>query len=81
MFFATDSLAIGAIMRAREKGIDVPRKLAIAGYGDLDTAEQIMQALTTIYVASYDMGLKAGQDAAQQAGKTRRWRPRSSERR
>jgi LacI family gluconate utilization system Gnt-I transcriptional repressor len=61
IFFATDSLAIGAIMRAREKGIEVPRQLALAGYGDLDTARQIVPALTTIHVASYDMGLKAGQ--------------------
>lgn len=61
IFFATDSLAIGAIMRARELGLDVPGRLAIAGYGDLDTARQIVPALTTIHVASYQMGLKAGQ--------------------
>lgn len=61
IFFATDSLAIGAIMRARELGLDVPGRLAIAGYGDLDTARLIVPALTTIHVASYDMGLKAGQ--------------------
>lgn len=61
IFFATDSLAIGAIMRARERGIDVPGRLAVAGYGDLDTARQIVPALTTIHVASYDMGRKAGE--------------------
>lgn len=60
IFFATDSLAIGAIMRARELGIDVPGRLAVAGYGDLDTARQIVPTLTTIHVASYEMGLKAG---------------------
>jgi len=61
IFFATDSLAIGAIMRARDRRLDVPGRLAIAGYGDLDTAKQIVPALTTIHVASYEMGLKAGQ--------------------
>ncbi len=61
IFFATDSLAIGAIMQARDRGFDVPGRLAIAGYGDLDTAKQIVPALTTIHVASYEMGKKAGQ--------------------
>jgi LacI family gluconate utilization system Gnt-I transcriptional repressor len=61
IFFATDALAIGAIMRARERGIAVPDRIAIAGYGDLDIAGQIAPALTTIHVASYDMGLRAGQ--------------------
>lgn len=60
VFFATDSLAVGAVLRASELKLDVPRRLAIAGYGDLDTASQITPTLTTIHVGAYDMGLKAG---------------------
>jgi len=60
IFFATDSLAVGAILRAKELGIEVPGRIAIAGYGDLAIAAQITPALTTIHVAPYDMGRRAG---------------------
>jgi LacI family transcriptional regulator, gluconate utilization system Gnt-I transcriptional repressor len=61
IFFATDSLAIGAISRAKAIGLAVPERIAIAGYGDLDIAQQISPALTTIHVGPHEMGLKAGQ--------------------
>ncbi|MBI4921483.1 MAG: LacI family DNA-binding transcriptional regulator [Devosia nanyangense] len=60
IFFATDSLALGAILRAAELEIEVPKTLAIAGYGDLDIARHIAPSLTTIHVGAYDMGLRAG---------------------
>ena len=61
IFFATDSLAIGAILRAKEIGVDVPDKIAIAGYGDLDISRQITPALTTVHVGPYEMGRRAGE--------------------
>jgi LacI family gluconate utilization system Gnt-I transcriptional repressor len=61
IFFATDNLAIGAILRAKESGVPVPNRVAIAGYGDLDIARQITPSLTTVHVGPYEMGLKAGQ--------------------
>lgn len=61
IFFATDNLAIGAVLRAREIGLDVPGKVAIAGYGDLDIARQITPALTTVHVGPYAMGRRAGE--------------------
>lgn len=60
IFFATDSLAVGAILRAADLKIAIPQRLAIAGYGDLDIAHQITPSLTTIRVGAYDMGLEAG---------------------
>ena len=61
IFFATDSLAIGAILRAKEIGVAIPGKVAIAGYGDLDISQQITPSLTTVHVGPYEMGLRAGQ--------------------
>jgi LacI family gluconate utilization system Gnt-I transcriptional repressor len=61
IFFATDSLAIGATLRAKEIGVDIPGRLAIAGYGDMDIARQITPALTTIHVGPYEMGRRAGE--------------------
>jgi LacI family transcriptional regulator, gluconate utilization system Gnt-I transcriptional repressor len=61
IFFATDSLAVGAVLRARTLGIAVPGRLAIAGFGDLEISRQITPALTTVHVASYEMGRRAGE--------------------
>lgn len=60
IFFGTDLLAVGALLRAREAGIGVPGRLAIAGYGDLDTARLLATPLTTVHVSAYEMGRKAG---------------------
>lgn len=57
---STDLLAVGAILKARQLGIDVPRQIAIAGYGDLEFARQVSPSLTSVHVSSYDMGFAAG---------------------
>lgn len=59
--FAGDVLAVGAILQARKMGIDIPGRVAIAGYGDLDFSPHVTPSLTTIHVSSYQMGLAAGQ--------------------
>lgn len=61
IFFGTDILAVGAMLRARELGLDIPREMAIAGYGDLEMSRQLFCPLTTIHVSSYQMGYAAGQ--------------------
>lgn len=60
MFFGTDILASGAVLRALELGLKVPDDIAIAGNGDLDFAEHMRPSLTTIRIPSYDMGFAAG---------------------
>ncbi len=59
--FAGDVLAVGAILRARKMGIDIPGRVAIAGYGDLEFSPHVSPSLTTIHVSSYQMGFAAGQ--------------------
>jgi LacI family transcriptional regulator, gluconate utilization system Gnt-I transcriptional repressor len=60
IFFGTDILASGAVLRALELGLDIPRDIAIAGNGDLDFAEHMRPSLTTIRIPSYEMGFEAG---------------------
>jgi LacI family gluconate utilization system Gnt-I transcriptional repressor len=60
IFFATDILAMGAMLRARQLSLSVPEDLAIAGYGDLEFAKQLATPLTSIHVSSYKMGHTAG---------------------
>jgi LacI family gluconate utilization system Gnt-I transcriptional repressor len=60
IFFGTDILASGAVLRALELGLNIPRDIAIAGNGDLDFAEHMRPSLTTIHIPSYQMGVEAG---------------------
>jgi LacI family gluconate utilization system Gnt-I transcriptional repressor len=56
MFFGSDILATGALIRARERGLDVPGRLGIAGVGDLEAASYMRPAVTTINLSAYQMG-------------------------
>jgi len=60
IFFGTDILASGAVLRALELGIDIPRDIAIAGNGNLDFTAHMRPSLTTIHIPSYEMGFEAG---------------------
>lgn len=60
MFFGTDVLASGAIVRALDRGIEVPSQVAIAGFGDLDFTPHVRPSLTSVHVSSYEMGREAG---------------------
>lgn len=60
ILFASDILAVGALLQARKLGIDVPGQLAVAGYGNLDFSRHVTPSLTTVHVSSYEMGVAAG---------------------
>lgn len=48
VFAANDLMAIGAINACRERGIEVPGDIAIAGFDDIPAASLLHPALTTI---------------------------------
>lgn len=50
IFCANDIIAIGALNRARQLGVDVPSDIAIVGFDDLDQASWPVFDLTTIRV-------------------------------
>lgn len=60
IFFGTDVLAAGALVRAQQRGIAVPDRLALAGFGGLDFTAYVTPALSTLGVDGYAMGRLAG---------------------
>ncbi len=56
----SDLSAFGAIMECRRRGWAVPRRIAIAGFGDFEIASCCSPAITTVGVHCYDIGNAAG---------------------
>jgi LacI family gluconate utilization system Gnt-I transcriptional repressor len=59
VFFANDFLALGALMECARRGIAVPRKMAVAGFGDFEVAQEVIPALTTVRIPGRDIGRRA----------------------
>lgn len=53
---ATDDMAIGAIRAIKEKGLEVPRDIAVTGFDGLGTQEVAHPRLTTIHQPIYEAG-------------------------
>lgn len=52
----TDTLAIGAMAEARKLGLDIPRRLSITGFDDVEIAAQVDPPLTTISIPVAEIG-------------------------
>ena len=50
VFCSSDMLALGAVIEAEARGIPVPKRVAVVGYGDLNFAADAFQPLTTVSV-------------------------------
>lgn len=61
VFFGSDVLAVGALVAAQRRGVDVPGTVALAGYGDLEFAAEITPSITSVHVADYQIGRLAGE--------------------
>jgi LacI family transcriptional regulator, gluconate utilization system Gnt-I transcriptional repressor len=48
VFLQNDVLALGALLEASRRGIEVPRDIKLCGFGDLDYAGLTMPGLTTV---------------------------------
>jgi LacI family transcriptional regulator, gluconate utilization system Gnt-I transcriptional repressor len=59
IFFSSDTLAVGAVQECHRRRWDIPGRIAIAGYGDMDLAAQLFPPLTTVKVNRYEMGRRA----------------------
>jgi DNA-binding LacI/PurR family transcriptional regulator len=55
----SDELAIGVLLAARERGIDVPAELSVVGFDDAPAAVQSAPTLTTIHQPLIDKGRTA----------------------
>ncbi len=59
LFAANDMMAVGCLAVLREAGIDVPDKVAVAGFDDIPLARHTYPALSTVEVHIADMGAAA----------------------
>ena len=60
---ANDLLALGALQRLHEHGIEVPRDVSVAGFDDIPVAAMTAPSLTTVRLPLREMG-KLGFEAA-----------------
>ena len=56
-----DVLAAGAIVRAKQLGMNIPREVSITGFDDIALASAVTPALTTVSVPQEAMGRAAAQ--------------------
>jgi len=61
LYCSTDALALGALIEAKERSIEVPGQLAVMGFGDLVTSPYTSPALTTVRIDGRKMGTLAAQ--------------------
>ncbi|WP_067622250.1 LacI family DNA-binding transcriptional regulator [Alicyclobacillus acidiphilus] len=61
VFAANDEMAIGLMRAFGEKGIQIPRDVAIVGFDNIRISEYVRPALTTVRQPMYDMGSVAAQ--------------------
>lgn len=61
IFCCSDTTAIGAIQECHRRGWQIPTRLAVAGYGDLDLGAQMFPRITTVHVPRLAMGRMAAQ--------------------
>jgi len=59
IFAFNDNLAIGVLQAARERGVRVPEELSVVGFDDVEAAEIVTPALTTVRQPLAEMGRMA----------------------
>jgi LacI family gluconate utilization system Gnt-I transcriptional repressor len=57
--FANDQLACGALLAAQARRLQVPRELALLGFGDFALGRQLEPALSTVQVPRREIGVAA----------------------
>ncbi|GAB6099204.1 LacI family DNA-binding transcriptional regulator [Halanaerocella petrolearia] len=60
IFAANDKLAIGFLKACQELNYSVPEDISVAGFDDIEMAQHVMPALTTVRVFKREMGIEAG---------------------
>lgn len=61
LFCSSDYVAFGAVTEARKRGLPVPQRLAIVGFGDQDFAGYTEPSLTTVQIDGSAIGRQAAQ--------------------
>lgn len=61
IFAANDLMAIGVMQALRERGIDIPRDIAVVGFDDISAAKLVTPPLTTVAQFQWQMGERAAE--------------------
>jgi LacI family gluconate utilization system Gnt-I transcriptional repressor len=61
VFCSSDLLALGLITEAGARGLAVPQRLAVVGFGDLEFGAALEPALTTVHIKGAAIGRQAAQ--------------------
>lgn len=61
VFCNNDLLAAGVLFECRQRGWDVPGRVAVMGFGDLSVARAASPRLSTVLIRRAEMGERAGQ--------------------
>jgi len=56
VFCSSDLLALGAMTEARARGISIPERIAILGFGDVPFLADMVPSLSTVRINGADMG-------------------------
>ena len=59
VFCGSDLQAIGCMLEARRRGIRIPEGIGIAGYDDVELAQEFVPTLTSVRFNRYEMGRTA----------------------
>ena len=60
VFAVSDMSAVGAVMECQRRGVDVPGRVSIMGFGDFEIGREINPPLTTIHVDFHALGQRTG---------------------
>ncbi|NMB55412.1 MAG: LacI family transcriptional regulator [Leptolinea sp.] len=61
IFAANDEMTIGALQVLEERGLQVPRDLALIGYDDISLSAAVRPSLTTVHQPMEEVGRRAAQ--------------------
>ncbi|ELV8717971.1 substrate-binding domain-containing protein [Vibrio vulnificus] len=61
VFCTNDDIAIGTLLCAQQRGIEVPKQLAIVGYNALDIGQTIRPKLTSVDTPRFQIGEKSAE--------------------
>jgi LacI family gluconate utilization system Gnt-I transcriptional repressor len=67
VFCSSDLLALGVMTQARAQALDVPREIAVVGFGDLDFAAAALPSLTTVRIDGHAIGRQAARFIVERA--------------
>jgi LacI family gluconate utilization system Gnt-I transcriptional repressor len=61
VFAVSDLSAVGVVMECQRRGVAVPDRLSVMGFGDFEIGREINPPLTTIHVDFHALGQRTGQ--------------------